>query len=92
MKKLSRTKKIWLIAIISTLVLFLFEGILGAGIGLIPLGSGGEIDVKLTLGGFIHETYYPLTTSDDPGGGVTYDKLIYEYRGTNASKRYQSKE
>ena len=71
MKKLSRTKKIWLIAIISTLVLFLFEGILGAGIGLIPLGSGGEIDVKLTLGGFIHETYYPLTTSDDPGGGVS---------------------
>jgi hypothetical protein len=61
MKKLSRTKKILLIAIISTLILFLFEGILGAGIGLIPLGSGGDMDVKLTLGGFIHETYYPLT-------------------------------
>ncbi|MBP5192448.1 MAG: hypothetical protein J6Z74_03815 [Eubacterium sp.] len=71
MKKLSKTKKIWLIAIISTLILVLFEGVLGVGFGLFSLGSGGEMDAKMTLGGFVHETYYPLTTADDPNGGVS---------------------
>lgn len=71
MKKLSRTKKIWLIAIISTLILVLFEGVLGVGLGLIPMGGGGEVDIMITLGGFVHETYYPFSTPDDPGGGVS---------------------
>ena len=60
MKKLSRTKKIWLIAIISTLILVLFEGVLGVGLELIPMGGGGEVDISITLGGFVYETYYPL--------------------------------
>lgn len=77
MKKLSRSKIIWLIAIISTLIIVLFEGVMGVGIGLFPLGSGGEVDMKLTLGGFVHETYYPLTSSDDPYRGPS-SELFFE--------------
>ena len=69
MKKLSKTKKIWIIAIVTTLIFILFEGVLGVGFGLFSLGSGGEVDTKMTLGGFVYETYYPLTTVDDPNGG-----------------------
>lgn len=71
MKKLSKTKKIWIIAIVSTLFFILFEGVLGVGVGIIGIGSGGEVRSSMTLGGFVHETYYPLTTPDSPNSGVT---------------------
>ncbi len=75
MKK--QTKIIWITAIVSTLILFLIEKFTGMGIGLIGLGGGGEVDSKLTFGGFVLETYYPLTTSDDPYRGPS-SQLFFE--------------
>ena len=75
MKK--QTKIIWITAIVSTLILFLIEKFTGMGIGLIGLGGGGEVDSKLTFGGFVLETYYPLTTPDDPYRGPS-SQLFFE--------------
>ena len=77
MKKLSKTKKIWIIAIVSTLFFVLFEGVLGVGVGLIGMGSGGEMRSSMTLGGFVQETYYPLTTPNSPNSEVTSEIFFH---------------
>ena len=71
------TKIIWITAIVSTIILALIEKAAGMGVGLIGLGSGGEMDAKLTFGGFVLETYYPLTSPDNPYHGPT-SSLIFE--------------